>query len=378
MLSDAYHSGIPVEGKVAGVIKGGFHVEVLQHRAFCPISQMDVVYVENPEGYVGECYPFKIIQFEDKGRNIVLSRRALLEEEGKKLEKAFFEELAVGAVLEGTVTRIMPYGVFVELVPGVEGIVHVSELSWSRVSTPAEAVSAGEKLKVKVIDIEGEDSGRRRKVSLSVKQTQDDPWDSVGDRFKAGEKVRGRVTRCAGFGAFVEIGTGIEGLVHISEMSYTKRVLKPEEILRPGDTVSVMIKEIDAEGRKVSLSLRDAEGDPWAEVPEKFRIGARVQGVVEKKEKFGLLISIEPGVTGLLPQSKINESSEAARIEKLKPGSPIPVIIREIRQQERKITFAPADGSGDVEWQQYSGKPSAGFGTLREKLEAALNRKKNS
>ena len=286
------------------------------------------------------------------------------------------ETLTVGMVTEGKITRLMPYGAFVELSPGVEGMVHVSELSWSKLKTPDEIVSAGDVLTVKVIDIEPYDKSDQLKIALSVKQLSDDPWISAGERFHEGDKLQGSVTRCAHFGAFVEIAPGIEGLVHLSEMSYKKRVTKPQEVVSEGEAVSVLIKEIDLEKRRISLSIRDAEGDPWLEVPEKYNVGQSIKGIIEKKQKFGYFINLSPGITGLLPQSNFRQSSKPAAIEKLKEGDPIPVIIEAINLQERRITLAPAAARDEQNWQKYTKDNQPQLGSLGEKLQQALASKK--
>jgi small subunit ribosomal protein S1 len=377
LLKEAYENRIPVEGKVTGTCKGGFDVEILKRRAFCPVSQLDLSFIENPEVHIGEIGRFLITRLEGGGKNIVVSRRKLLAMEQEAAQKAFFETLQPDAVLEGRVTRVVPYGAFVEIGPGVEGMVHVSELSWSRVSTPQDAVAPGDGVRVKVLDIgEGQKPGQK-KISLSIKQVDLNPWETVRDRFRAGARVRGKVTRCAPFGAFVEIAPGIEGLVHISELSYTRRVTKPEEVVQPGETVSVLIKDIDAEKRRISLSLREAEGDPWVEFTEKLKVGRTVSGTLEKKESFGFFVTLAPGVTGLLPKSKISRAADPSAIERLRAGDAVSVTLEAIDLQNRRISLSTAD-DGDVEdWKKYTGAgPSPGMGNLGEELRRAMAKKK--
>ena len=378
VLTEAYKSAIPVEGKVIQTIKGGFQVEVLKRRAFCPISQIDTQYVENGDAYVGQTYEFRITRLTEGGRNIVLSRRDLLEAELQKVRKAFMQELVVDQIHTGKVTRLMPYGAFVELIPGVEGMVHISELSWSRLEKPEEAVNPGDKIEVKVLRIEPGD--KQMKIALSAKQVTGDPWERVSEDVEAGSKVTGKVTRCAPFGAFVEIRPGIEGLVHISEMSYTKRVLHPEELVQPGQSISVMVKDVDAQKRRISLSMRDAEGDPWLDVKDKFTAGQPVQGTVEKQEKFGIFVALAPGIVGLLPRSVIKQSPKASRIESIKPGNSIDVVVETIRAAERKISLGLGEGNEESDWRQFSSKKKAdqggGLGDLAEKLAAALKKEK--
>jgi len=362
MLKEAFANAIPVEGKVIQTIKGGFQVEVLKRRAFCPISQIDTQYVENGDLYVGQTYEFRITRLAEGGRNIVLSRRDLLEIELQKVRQAFMQELAVDQVYSGRVTRLMPYGVFVELVPGVEGMVHISELSWSRLDKPEDAVSPGDKIEVKVLRIE---PGQKQiKISLSAKQ------------------VGGKVVRCAPFGAFVELRPGIDGLVHISEMSYTKRVLNPQDIVQPGQMISVMVKEVDTAKRRISLSIRDAEGDPWVDVSDKFTVGQKVGATVEKKEKFGIFVTLTPGIVGLLPKSVLKESPNAGRIETLKPGDAIDVVIAAIKADERKISLGLTDSDGEDNWRNFAPKAeskstgNSAMGSLGEMLNEALKKGK--
>lgn len=377
MLQEAYDSRMPVEGKVTATCKGGVSVEIFKRRAFCPISQIDLSYVENPEEHVDQSYQFLITRLEGGGKNIVVSRRRLLAKEQEKSKKAFFETLAVDQFLDGRVTRVMPYGAFVELSPGVEGMVHVSELSWSRVETPQEVVAEGDPLRVKVLGIEDGAKPGQKKISLSVKQVEGNPWETELDRFSVGQRVRGKVTRCAAFGAFVEIAAGIEGLVHISELSYTRRVTKPEEVVQPGEAVAVLIKEIDPDRRRISLSLREAEGDPWVEAVEKFQVGLTVPGTVEKKERFGIFVNLAPGVTGLFPKSKIGQSADPSSIERLREGDAITVTVAEIDPGGRRITLAAGDAAVGENWKQYSGKDaSGGMSALGEQLQKALTGKK--
>jgi small subunit ribosomal protein S1 len=377
MLRDAWEQRIPVEGKVVAAIKGGFHVEVIKRRAFCPISQMDVTYVEDPGIYVGQTGNFLIKRFEENGRNIVVSRRDLLQKELDASRKAFMEQLEMDAVIDGRVVRLVPFGAFVSLAPGVEGLVHISELSWSRLETPEQAVKVGDRLQVKVIGVKDGEKPGSQKISLSLKQALGDPWADAGRRIRVGNKLMGKVTRCANFGAFVELFPGIEGLVHISEMSYTRRVLRPEEIVAPGDEVMVMVKEVDLDRKRISLSIKDAEGDPWMDIEEKFRPGKTVSGRVEKKESFGIFINLAPGIVGLLPKSKIAASEKAGEIESLKPGSAITVTIDGVNAAERKISLGTGDIADDQGWQEFAVGASDSLGSLGDQLKKALSRKKN-
>jgi small subunit ribosomal protein S1 len=374
-LRDAYSQKIPVEGKVASTCKGGFNVEILQKRAFCPVSQMDMAHINAPEDYVGRSFSFLITRFEENGRNIVVSRRELLKQLQDAEQKQVYDKLTIDSEWDGRVTRLMPFGAFVDLGYGVEGMVHISELGWSRVETPQEVVQVGDTLRVKVIGLKPAEGKDRAKIGLSAKQVQGNPWDSLEGKFTVGDIVEGKVTRCAKFGAFVEIAPGIEGLVHISEMSYERRILNPEDVVKPNDKVSVSIKELDLKKRRISLSIRETKADPWTSFKDNFAPGQRISGTLEKKEKFGLFISLAPGVTGLLPQSKINQSTDRAAFEKLKIGDAVTVTIEEIKFAEKKVSLAPGDAADDQDWHQHTQNASNVFGSLGEKLQQALQSK---
>jgi len=379
ILREAQHKSAPVEGKVKELCKGGFTVEVMQRRAFCPLSQIDLTPAEDPSVHVGATYQFLVTRFEDRGRNIVVSRRALLSRELEAARKQYLATLNPGDVLDGKVTRIMPFGAFVELSPGVEGMVHVSEIGWSKTAQPGDVLKPGDRLRVKVLGIEPAGVKGQPRIGLSIKQLEADPWLSVEDKCKEGDVLRGKVTRCMPFGAFVEIAPGIEGMVHISEMSYTRRVNRTEDVVNPGDLVTVVVKALDLEKKRISLSLRDAEGDPWAEVLDRFAVGQRVEGVLEKKEKFGYFVRLAPGITGLLPLGSIRRSSSAAALEKAKEGDALHVAVEEINLQRRRISLAPASEGDEGNWQQFSAQ-SAGpsLGALAEKLQNALSSQKKT
>lgn len=380
MLYEAHKSRIPVEGKVSEICKGGFRVQIMGQTAFCPVSQMDVHYVEKPEEFVGATLAFLIERIEAKGKNLVVNRRRLLEQELAKEREKFLATARSGDILDGRVIRIMPYGVFMEIHPGVEGMAHISELSWSRVADPSEVVSAGSVLPVRILSIEktGSKTGGL-KISLSVKQAAGDPWKTVGEKYKAGDKLEGKVTRCADFGAFVEVEPGIEGLVHISEMSYTRRVVKAEDVVRPGDRVAVKVTSVDPINRRLSLSIKETEGDPWLTIANRMTVGQVVSGTVERFTNFGCFISLAPGVTGLMPKSNMEKAADPRAIEKLKTDAPITVRIDAISLADKKITLTPSDAEEPEAWKHYTAVQPAktgGLGDLGQKLQEALKSKK--
>ncbi|WP_300462301.1 30S ribosomal protein S1 [Desulfobacula sp.] len=377
MLVDASRNRTPVEGKVIGVIKGGFSVDILGKRAFCPVSQMDVKYVENQEDYVGQTHHFLITRYEEGGRNIVISRRDLLNEAIEEARKGFFERVKEGDTVPGIVTKLMSYGAFIELIPGVEGMAHISELSWSHIEKPEEILQPGDAVTVKLLKIESSKKSDGLKISLSLKQTSANPWDSMGSTFNTGDQVSGRVVRLTSFGAFVEIVPGVDGLVHISEMSHTRRVLKPDDEVQVGDRIQAVIKSIDMDSRRISLSIKDALGDPWTGVSAKYEIGSIVEGHLEKREKFGLFITLEPGVTGLMPSSHISNATKPSDFETLKPGDSVQVMIQAVDEESRRLTLTSPDQKDTDNWKKFAGsKDSSTMGTMERLLREAMKNKK--
>jgi small subunit ribosomal protein S1 len=255
-IQEALTSGLPLEGRVESVNKGGFQVNILGKPCFCPMSQMDTKRIEKPEEYIGQKFQFKITQITEGGRNIVISRRKILEE-GQGAQMAHFkDQRKVGDVVTGTVKRVEAFGAFIEIAPGVEGLAHVSELAWTRVSNPADIVKPGQVVSATIIRLEQEE--RRLKISLTLKQASGDPWQNLPAQIKAGRVVTGKVTRLMPFGAFVELQPGVEGLVPLSEMSSTKRVNSADEVVKAGEQVTVLIKEINPQAKRISLSIKGA------------------------------------------------------------------------------------------------------------------------
>lgn len=376
MLQDASQSGTPVEGKVTGIIKGGFSVDIMGKRAFCPVSQMDVKYVENQEAYLGQTLHFLISRYEEGGRNIVVSRRDLLSIEIKEKQKAYFEQVKEGDTVQGTVTKLMAYGAFIELIPGVEGMAHISELSWSRIEKPEELLQPGDVVSVKLLKIEMSGESDIVKVSLSMKQTESNPWDSLETRFNTGDQVSGKVVRLTTFGAFVEILPGVDGLVHISEMSHTKRVLRPEDVVQVGERVQVVIKSIDMDSKRISLSIKDGLGDPWTGVLAKYEIASIVEGRLEKREKFGLFINLEPGVTGLMPSSNISRAEKPSNYDALKPGDSVQIMIQDVDEEKRRITLTSPDQKGGDNWKAFAAtKKTNTLGTMESLFREAMEKK---
>ncbi len=376
LIDEAYHSRTPVEGKVTEVIKGGFSVDLMGKRAFCPVSQMDVKYVETPEDYLGQTHHFRITRYEEGGRNIVVSRRDLLNEQIEEARKAFLKTISPGSIVQGTVTKLMSFGAFVELIPGVEGMVHISELCWSRVDKPEEVVQAGDVVQARLLKIESRDGSDAPKISLSIKQASANPWDSIEDTIKQGDQLSGKVIRLAPFGAFVEVAPGLEGLVHLSEMSHTRRILKAEDEVSQGEMVQVVVKSIDIPNKRISLSIKDARQDPWAGISVRYTPGMVVEGTLEKKEKFGLLITLEPGVTGLLPASVAAKAANPAEYDHKKTKDTLRVVISQVDEDNRRISLAPLGDTSDDHWESYAKPENRPMGTMESVLMEALKKQK--
>jgi small subunit ribosomal protein S1 len=259
-LEDAFDMMLPVEGRVTESVNGGFRVNVLGKTAFCPLSQIDTRRVVDPTVYIGQKLEFMVTQFDRKARNIVVSRRKLLEGQQEANLTAFTDDHKPGDMVKGTVTRMETFGAFVEIASGLDGLVHISQIAWSRLGHPSEALKVGQEVSAKILKIEEGMNGRMN-ISLSIKEATPTPWENLPATIREGAVLEGRVTRLMKFGAFVEVAAGIEGLVPLSEMSLTKRVTRPEEVVKEGDRIKVRIKEVRADDQKLLLSIKDADED---------------------------------------------------------------------------------------------------------------------
>jgi small subunit ribosomal protein S1 len=372
ILRDAFKNQIPVEGRVAAVNKGGFEVEISGLRAFCPISQMELRYCEKPDEHVGARYQFRIMEIKERGKNIVVSRRALLQEEHEKKLQETLAALKPDLELEGQVTKLTEYGAFVDI-GGVEGMVHVSEVSRARIGHPSEILQPGQKVRVKILKMEPDKKGRQ-KISLSMKALEPDPWD-LEIPFQEGDVISGKVSRLADFGAFVEIIPGLDGLVHRSEISYEK-VSHPSRVLNVGDTVQVRVLKIDEPNRKVSLSIKAAmvfgqNGEAEEEV--RLEVGQVLKGIVEDQKPYGLFVRLPQlgmKTRGLLPLEELLEADRSDVKKKMPPGKEVRVEIIAI-EEENKIRLSQKsikerEDRGDFE--KFLKKPGRGssLGTLGE------------
>lgn len=351
-LEQAAANGLPVEGRVDGFNEGGLEVRIGTRRAFCPRSQIDRGFVnEDLSVYVGRKFRFIVTKFDPTGRNLKVSRRALLEQEAKELATETRARLEVGTVLDGTVRKVMPFGVFVDL-GGVDGLVHISELSWERVEDPNTVVKVGEPVTVKITKIDG----KRDRIGLSIRQAAGDPWKDVKERFEEGKTYTGTVTRLADFGAFVALDSGLEGLIHISEFDWNKRIKHPREIVAEGQEVEVAVLEVDPKKRRLSLSLKQAGEDPWKDGAADVKVGDKIKVTVEKVAEFGIFAVIAPGVTGLIPNSHMNTPRGTNHSRMFKPGTEVEVQVIDLDKKRRKVTLsrkALADGGAREDFKAY-------------------------
>jgi small subunit ribosomal protein S1 len=374
-LEDAFQSGLPVEGKVERAIKGGYEVRLGRQRAFCPISQIDVRGAD-ASAHEGQLYQFRIIEYKDGGSNIVVSRRALLEEEQQANAAEVRDKIVSGAVLTGRVASIREFGAFVDLGAGVQGLLHVSEMSWSRVSSPSEIVKAGEEITVKVLRVDED----KQKISLGLKQLSADPWSRVSDVYGVGQQRAGRVTRVAAFGAFVELEPGIEALAHASTFAPTLSGGWSSQVA-PGMTGTFEILSIDLEQKRIGVALVE-QGSAPDKGPTATRPGivpgARLTGKVERHEKFGVFVFLAPGRTGLIPLSETGVTKESDVPRTFPVGADVEVIVLEVDPAGRRIRLSAkavmeAREAEEVrEWAERKEPSSEGFGTLADKLRSAL------
>jgi len=333
-ISKSHDSGTPVEGKVVEVVKGGLSVDV-GVRAFLPGSQVDLRPVKNLASMLGQIIRAKVIKLNRRRGNVVLSRRAVLEEEREEKRKHTLSVLSEGMVLTGAVKNITDYGAFIDL-GGIDGLLHVTDMSWGRVGHPSEIFQIGDQVEVVVLHFDRE-TGR---VSLGYKQKSSDPWAIVDARFPVGAKVQGRVVSLTNYGAFIELEPGVEGLVHVSEMSWTRRVRHPSKIVNVGDTVDVLVLDVNKATKRISLGMKQVEADPWATIDERYKPGERVEGKVRNLTDFGAFVELEPGVDGLLHISDMSWTRNIGHpSELLKKGQPIETQILNVDKDNKRISL---------------------------------------
>jgi small subunit ribosomal protein S1 len=343
-LTEVVKNAVPVQGKVTGINKGGLQVRVMQRNAFCPLSQIELRYVEDVSVYLGTTMPFVITRITDGGRNIVLSRIPLLEAElSAKLDR-WAEGIEAGSVYRGRITRIAEYGLFVDM-GGIEGLVHRSEVSWLRAGDLQESFAVGDEIDYVVLRIERAEPLRSTKVSLSMRHATGDPWKTVSERFSPGRQVSGTISRIARFGAFVQLSPEIEGLIPLSEMSWSRRVRRPEDVVSVGDSVNVAILSVDEVKREIACSLKDVGDDPWTTAADRFPPGSVVQATVASQSRYGYFIDLDEGVTGLLVHAKVPQEKKGS----LSAGAAVQVSVESVDTENRRISLSLASAGQEVD-----------------------------
>ncbi len=375
ILRQAKESGVPVEGKIGARNKGGFDVSVSGLRAFCPLSQIDLGRIEEPELFIGKTFDFRIIEMSDDGRKIVISRAALMKEAAEAKAAEVLATLNVGDVVKGKVVRIVAFGAFVDL-GGVEGLLHVSEMSRRHVKSPKEVVQADQEVEVKIIKV---DEGGKR-ISLSMKELEADPWESVGDTLPAGSEFSGKIVRKTDFGLFVEVLPGVDGLVHVSQLPIGAKM--SDESLSVGSAVTGWVRDVDTKRRRLSLALREISvEDPWENAGKKYSIGRVVEGIVERVGPPGVFVQVQPGMTGLIPGSEIGHGVDTAGA--FPAGKKIAVKVISLDPERKRIALS-AEGAKEsalhgeyLEYQAEARKAEVADGksAMALALEKALGKK---
>jgi small subunit ribosomal protein S1 len=331
-LEKAFADKAPIEGTVIGLVKGGFNVDV-GVRAFMPASRSGVRDAAEMEKLVGQEIRCRIIKLDVTEEDVVVDRRVIGEEEERATKERRYSEVREGETVSGTVRSLTDYGAFIDI-GGVDGLLHVSDIAWGRINKPADVLSVGQQIEAQVLKIDSD----KRRISLGMKQLQQHPWDSAAAKYKTGERVRGTVTRVADFGAFVELEPGVEGLIHISEMSWSKKVRKVSDAVKPGETVEAVILGVNVAERRLSLGLKQALGDPWVEVAQKFPVGSVIEGPVTSIMKFGAFVQLAEGVEGMIhvgdisAEKRINHPQDVLRV-----GQPVKAQVLEIDTDKRRL-----------------------------------------
>jgi small subunit ribosomal protein S1 len=349
-----YQEGGTIRGSIKGRVKGGLIVDVGVD-AFLPGSQVDVVPVRSTDDYMDKELDFKIIKINRDRRNIVVSRRELMEDRRREQKKVLLNEIQIGQTRTGLVKNITDFGAFVDL-SGMDGLLHITDMSWGRVNHPSEVVKVGQEVEVMILDIDRE----KERISLGLKQKGRNPWDDIERKYPVGMRISGRVVNLVPYGAFVELEEGVEGMVHVSEMSWTKRIAKASDVLTVDQVVDAVVLNVNKEEQKISLGLRQTEANPWQKVQEKYPIGSRVKGKVRNFTSYGAFVEIEEGIDGMIHVSdmswtrKVNHPSEV-----LKKGDEVEAVILEVDPQQQRIGLGLKQAQEDP-WTQIAGKYKVG------------------
>ena len=342
-LEKSFEAEERVEGVIFGRVKGGFTVDLNGATAFLPGSQVDIRPVRDVTPLMNTPQPFQILKMDRRRGNIVVSRRAIMEESRAEARSEIVQNLVEGQTVEGVVKNITDYGAFVDL-GGVDGLLHVTDIAWRRVNHPSEVLTVGETVKVQVVKINSE----TQRISLGMKQLESDPWDDVTARFPLESKVKGQVTNITDYGAFVELGSGIEGLVHVSEMSWVKKNVHPGKIVSTSQEVEVMILEVDAEKRRISLGLKQCMENPWEDFSSKYPSGTKVSGEIKNITEFGLFVGLEDEIDGMVHISDLdwNASGDEA-LAKFTKGQTVEAVVLDVDQEKERVSLGIKQLDGD-------------------------------
>ena len=369
-IREAHDAGELVDGRLMRRIKGGIVVDLFGVDAFLPGSQIALRQVPDFDELIGRTLQLKIIKLNKSRRNIVVSRRVVLEQEREQMRGKLLEQIEVGQVRKGAVKNITDFGVFIDL-GGLDGLLHITDMSWGRIAHPSELVQLGDEISVKILDFDKE-TGR---ISLGMKQLTEYPWEKIGEKFPVGSKVNGTVVSLTDYGAFVELEKGIEGLIHISEMSWTQHIKHPSKIMNVGDKIDAIVLAVDKDNEKISLGIKQMEPDPWTILDQKYPIGSKVRGKVRNLTTFGAFIELEEGIDGLV---HISDMSWNRRIqhpsEVMKKGQEVDVIVLKIDRQNRRISLGYKQLFDDP-WPAYAMKYSIGsecVGTITRVLDRGV------
>ena len=350
-----YVEGCVVTGTVKSAVRGGLLVTIDDVEAFLPGSQVEVTPVKELEPYVGQTFDFKVIKISNERRNLIVSRRELIEGTLAEKKAELLANLQKGEIKKGRVKNITDFGAFIDL-DGLDGLLHITDMSWGRVKHPSEVLKVGQELDVMVLDVDRD----RERVSLGLKQITENPWNTIQDQFPVGSRVSGKVVNLAAYGAFVEIAPGIEGLVHISEFSWTKRVARASDMLSVGDEVQVVVLSVDVENQKIALGIRQTQANPWDTVQDRFPVGSKVKGKVRNFTAYGAFVELEEGIDGMIHVSdmswtrKINHPSEV-----LQKGQEVEAVVIDVNPKEQRISLGLKQAQTDP-WAEIASKYAVG------------------
>ena len=356
-ILERYVEGCVVTGTIKSAVRGGLLVQIDDVEAFLPGSQIEVTPVKDLEPYVGQTYDFKVIKISNERRNLIVSRRELIEGVQAEKKAELLASLQKGEIRKGRVKNITDFGAFVSIEDAIDGLLHITDMSWGRIKHPSELIKVGQELDVMVLDVDRE----RERVSLGLKQTTPNPWDAIQDQFPVGARVMGKVVNLAAYGAFVEIAPGIEGLVHISEFSWTKRVARASDMLSVGDEVQVVVLSIDVENQKIALGIRQTQDNPWDTVQDRFPVGSKVKGKVRNFTAYGAFVELEEGIDGMIHVSdmswtrKINHPSEC-----LQKGQEVEAVVLDVNTKEQRISLGLKQAQTDP-WSEIASKYPVGM-----------------